>query len=113
MADLGETIIEFDEKEGVLKISGISMMEDALDFYSETKNKIDNYYLKSSSKLTIEFELTYFNSSSAKQFIQILTKLEGDMGAVIWKYPIDHIIMHDRGKELEILVDVPFDFIAI
>ena len=113
MADFGDTIIDFDNEKGLLKISGISMMEDALEFYSETKNKIDSYLSSSTTKLTIEFELTYFNSSSAKQFIQILTKLEDNNGAAIWKYPKDHSIMHDRGKELEILVDVPFEFIAI
>ena len=103
MTDFGDTIIEVNEEKGVLKISGISMMEDALEFYKETKNKIDKYFSNSSSKLTIEFELTYFNSSSAKQFIQILTKIEGNKGNAIWKYPKDHSIMHDRGKELEIL----------
>ena len=110
MVEFGATIIEFDEKEGILKISGISMMEDALDFYAETKNKIDNYFSSNSSSLIIEFELTYFNSSTAKQFIQILTKLESNKGTAIWKYPKDHSIMYDRGKELEILVDVPFEF---
>ena len=43
----------------------------------------------------------------------ILTKLEENKGNAIWKYPKDHSIMHDRGKELEILVDVPFEFIAV
>ena len=113
MADFGDTIIEFNKDKGLLKISGISMMEDALEFYVETKSKIDGFLSSSATNLTIEFELTYFNSSSAKQFIQILTKLEGDKGNAIWKYPKDHSIMHDRGKELEILVDVPFEFIAI
>ena len=113
MADFGETIIEFNKDKGVLKIAGISMMEDALEFYNETKKKVDDYFKVSNTKLIIEFELAYFNSSSAKQFIQILTKLEDGNGSAVWKYPKDHSIMHDRGKELEILVDVPFKFIAI
>ena len=113
MGDFGDTNIDFNKEKGHLKISGISMMEDSLEFYKEIKNMIDEYLSNSSSKLTIEFELTYFNSSSAKQFIQILTKVEGNKGNAIWKYPKDHSIMHDRGKELEILVDVPFEFIAI
>ena len=47
------------------------------------------------------------------KFIQILSRLENNKGSAVWKYPKDHIIMHDRGKELEILLDVPFKFIPI
>ena len=113
MNEFSEPKIEKNETNGVVSISGISMMEDALDYYKDTKSKIDDYFSNFNSKLTIEFELTYFNSSSAKQFIQILTKIEGNKGSVIWKYPKDHSIMYDRGKELEILVDVPFKFIEV
>ena len=85
----------------------------SLGFYAETKNKIDNYLLSHSCLVTVEFELTYFNSSSAKQFIQILSRLENNRGSVLWKYPKDNTIMEDRGKELEILLDVPFEFIPV
>jgi|TARA_B110000495_G_C22978020_1_gene574635 hypothetical protein len=109
--DFDQTTVNFDEKTGNLKISGISMMEDSLGFYAETKNKIDTFFSNHSSSITVEFELTYFNSSSAKQFIQILSRLENNKGNVLWKFPKDNTIMEDRGKELEILLDVPFKFI--
>ena len=35
-------------------------------------------YLNSNKALVIDFELNYFNSSSAKQFIQLISKLEDD-----------------------------------
>ena len=108
-----QTSVNFDEKTGSLKIAGISMMEDSLEFYAETKNKIDAYFLNNSSSITAEFELTYFNSSSAKQFIQILSRLENNKGNVLWKFPEGNSIMEDRGKELEILLDVPFKFIPV
>jgi len=108
-----QTSVHFDEENGSLRIAGISMMEDSLGFYAETKNKIDAYLLNSNSSVTVEFELTYFNSSSAKQFIQILSRLENNRGSVLWKYPKDNTIMEDRGKELEILLDVPFKFIPV
>lgn len=111
--DFDQTTVNFDDETGYLKISGISMMEDSLEFYAETKNKIDAYFLDHSNPITVEFELTYFNSSSAKQFIQILSRLENSKGSVLWKYPKDNTIMEDRGKELEILLDVPFKFIPV
>ena len=110
MGNFGETLINLDNQDNILSISGISMMEDAIDFYKDVKDQIDNYFKTKHQLLTIVFELSYFNSSSAKQFIQLLSKLEGGKGKAIWKYPKDHIIMYDRGRELEILVDVPFEF---
>lgn len=112
MNEFSEPTINFDET-GIVSISGISMMEDAMDFYQPTKDWMDNF-LSSNSSITIDFNLNYFNSSSAKQFIQILSKLENDKinGKVLWNYPNDHIIMFDRGKELEAIVDVPFEFIG-
>ena len=115
MEEFIDPVIEFKEKNRTVKISGVSMMEDALEFYKECKNWIDDYLNSNSDPLIIEFELTYFNSSTAKQFIQILSKLEdgNNKGKAVWKYPKDHIIMYDRGKELEALVDVPFEFIEL
>ena len=112
MNDFSEPTIDFEDS-GSISISGISMMEDAMDFYQPTKDWIDNF-LSTNKTITIDFNLNYFNSSSAKQFIQILSKLEDDKinGKVIWNYPNDHIIMFDRGKELEAILDVPFEFIG-
>lgn len=113
MNEFSEPKIEKNETNGVVSISGISMMEDAMDFYKPLKDWVDDY-LKSNNNLVIDFELNYFNSSSAKQFIQIISKLEEDEyeGKIIWKYPNDHIIMYDRGKELEAILDVPFEFVG-
>ena len=113
MDNFDQLTVSFDEETGNLRIAGISMMEDSLGFYAETKNKIDNDLLNHSWSVTVEFELTYFISSSAKQFIQILSRLKNNRGSVLWKYPKDNIIMEDRGKELEILLEVPFKFIPI
>ncbi len=113
MENFGETIINLDKEINTLKISGISMMEDAIDFYKDVKQTIEKFITTEKNQLTIEFELSYFNSSSAKQFIQILSIIENGKGKAVWKYPKDHKIMYDRGRELEILVDVPFEFIGI
>lgn len=113
MNEFSEPNISKDANNGVVSFSGISMMEDAMDFYKPLKEWIGQH-LKSKKELVIEFELNYFNSSSAKQFIQLISILEDDQyhGKVIWKYPNDHVNMYDRGKELEAILDVPFEFIV-
>ena len=83
--------------------SGISMMEDAMDFYKPLKEWIDQH-LKSKKELVIEFELNYFNSSSAKQFIQLISILEDDQyhGKVIWKYPMIMLTCMIEEKSLKL-----------
>ena len=115
MEGIGEPSISLNEERGELNISGVSMMENTLEYYREIKDKVDVFIEQDALPLTVIFELTYFNSSTAKQFIQLLSKLEGaeKPHKVIWKYPNDHSVMHDRGRELEVLVDVPFEYVAI
>lgn len=115
MESLGEPIINLNSDEGTLTIAGVSMMENTIDYYQDTKNQLADYLLYKKSPITVIFELTYFNSSTAKQFIQLLSKLEDSEKEhkVVWKYPNSHSVMHDRGRELEILVDVPFEYVAI
>lgn len=115
MDGISEPIIVLNEEQGLLTISGISMMENTLEYYREIKEKVDDFISQGDTSLKVEFELTYFNSSTAKQFIQLLSILEGSDHShkVIWKYPSDHSVMHDRGRELEVLVDVPFEFVSV
>ncbi|MBT5402223.1 MAG: DUF1987 family protein [Crocinitomicaceae bacterium] len=115
MESLGEPIINLNSDEGTLLIAGVSMMENTIDYYQDIKNQLAEYLLYKKTSITVIFELTYFNSSTAKQFIQLLSKLEDSEKEhkVVWKYPTSHSVMLDRGRELEILVDVPFEYVAI
>ena len=63
MNEFSEPTINKDDSNGVVSISGISMMEDAMDFYKPLKEWTDQY-LNSNKALVIDFELNYFNSSS-------------------------------------------------
>ncbi len=114
MNEFNEPKVEKDISNGTLSISGISMMEDAMSFYKPIKEWVGEY-LESSASITLDFNLEYFNSSSAKQIIQLISKLEESnvTGKVIWKYPADEIILYERGKELEAILDVNFEFIEI
>ena len=41
MEGMGEPIISLSEEQGELNISGISMMENTLEYYREIKDKVD------------------------------------------------------------------------
>ena len=61
MNEFSEPTINKDDSNGVVSISGISMMEDAMDFYKPLKEWADQY-LNSNKALVIDFELNFEGS---------------------------------------------------
>ena len=114
MNEFKEPKVEKDFEKGIISISGISMMEDAMSFYNPLKLWVSEF-LAVSKSIIFDFNLEYFNSSSAKQLIQLISISEEDNfnGKVIWRYPNEESILHDRGKELEAILDVELEFIGL
>ncbi len=100
---------------GNMSITGRSLPENAEAFYKPLVDWVDRYVEsegKGRTQLTIELE--YFNSSSVKQILTILLKLEelhrqpGKEVQVVWSYNQDDELMEMKGREMESLVDLPF-----
>lgn len=100
---------------GTIAIRGRSLPENAELFYKPIIEWADQYVeqeAKAQTELTIELE--YFNSSSVKQILTLLLKLEelhrqeGKEVQVIWVYNQDDELMEMKGREMESLVDLPF-----
>ena len=108
--DLGPAISL--ETTGIVSISGKSRMEDASLYYQETHEWVKNYINEGNTALTVRINLTYFNSSSAKQLLKLLMLLDESniQGKVIWFYPTVNDILLERGQELEIMLDLPFEY---
>ncbi len=98
---------------GKIEISGKSMMEDAETFYGPIHTWVDAYIASNEGSFTIEFNLKYFNSSSAKQLLKMLMTIdeaEKLKAEVNWLHPAENDILLERGEELKIMVDLPFNF---
>lgn len=104
-------------------ISGASRPENAKTFYSpllnwltEYKTLLDSRKPELTSKpLTFIFKLEYFNSASAKVFIDILLELKeiGGKGHPIkveWHYDKRDEDMYDTGKEFSMAVGIKFHY---
>lgn len=63
------------DNNGSISISGKSMMEDASVFYNTVHDRL-NDHLKNNKSLTIKFDLSYFNSSSAKHILKLLMSVD-------------------------------------
>lgn len=97
---------------GKIIISGKSMMEDSSLYFGPCHTWISEYIDSKMGSLQIEIELNYFNSSSAKQLMKLLMKIDDSEidGKVIWIYPSENDVLLERGQELEIMLDLPFEY---
>jgi hypothetical protein len=110
--ELGPEIIL--DTSGSIRISGKSRMEDASLYYKEAHDWLAGYLNEMKTFLTISIDLSYFNSSSAKQLLKLLMSLDeaDSRGKVIWIYPENNDTLLERGRELEIMLDLPFEYKA-
>ncbi len=109
--------VDFSPKDGKLEISGRSLPENAEMFYQPLIDWIDSYLNFAPEETVLKIELEYFNSSSVKQILAILIKLEelrfkGKDVVVIWSYNEDDELMEMKGRELESIVELPFNLVS-
>jgi hypothetical protein len=115
-----EVILDPEKK--IYKISGESRPSDVREFY----DKIISWLIDFRQDLTksndheepvdFSFNLEYFNSSSSKMVLDICKilsdlKLNGFNVTIKWCYDQEDIDMLDAGKELSIIVKVPFEYV--
>lgn len=106
--------IILDSVNNVFEISGRSIPEDSATFYKPILEWIDQYGAKPNPKTNFVFNLEYFNTSSSKLILDILTKLEalqknGNDLVIVWCYREDDEDMQDAGQEYSELVQIPFE----
>ena len=98
-----EVLFDFDNNH--LKISGESYPEDAMEFYNPILDSLDAYLENlGSGNCRFDFELIYFNSSSAKVIMMLMDKLDeaaenGGLVEVYWYYDAEDDTMEELGEE--------------
>jgi hypothetical protein len=114
--------VVFDPDKSVFEISGESRPADVGTFYGEILRWWDEYSLlllksqQSTDPIVINFDLEYFNSSSAKYILDFckqvaLIRSKGKMIEVKWKYEEDDIDILEAGKEMSRIAKLPFEFV--
>lgn len=109
--------VSLNAQEGLLEITGRSLPENAEVFYQPVLDWVKAYTKSAPQKTTVKIELEYFNSSSVKQVLSLLISLEelyrsGKEVTVIWSYNEDDELMEMKGRELESIIELPFNLIA-
>lgn len=117
----------FHPKENKYEISGESRPESVREFFQPILEWIDNYskeiktfdeQAKKAQTITIHFKLEYFNSSSAKYFLDIIKSILSGFYAngievkIFWHFEEGDEDMQEAGEELSHMVKYPFKYIA-
>ena len=108
--------ISLDSDKGKIEILGNSLPEDVLGFYSPVIKWVEAYVQNPNPKTEIHIKLSYFNSSSSKSILDILSLFEElvDLNLsveVIWHYLDLDEDMLSTGKEFESMLKMPFQFV--
>ena len=109
--------VDFNFQSGVLEIEGESYHEYTMEFFQPIFNWLEEYLAESGRKVTLNFRMSYFNTSSSRRFLEILTMLEdyqndkdGDV-TVNWYYEENDVDMLESGEEYSDDVDLNFNLI--
>lgn len=111
--------IDLDPETGILEISGESYHEYTTEFFKPVFEWLEEYLKTPSREVTMNFKMTYFNTSSSRRFIEVLTMLEdyhknnGGNVVVNWYYEENDIDMLESGEEYAEDVDLDFNLIPI
>jgi len=105
--------IMLDKGNQIFEISGRSLPEDSAEFYKPVLEWIATYAKQPNASTDFVFKLEYFNTSSSKLILDILSALEDIKGMKIeWCYLEDDEDMEEAGKEFSELVEIPFEYKA-
>ena len=111
-------LINFDPDEGMLEMRGRSSPENAIQFYQEIIETLDNYVDKGSGGFTASFAFEYFNTSSSKCLFDMFKRMvkirdSGKDLIINWFYEEFDEDMMEAGEDYSDLLDLEFNFIEI
>ncbi len=98
------------------ELGGRSIPEDSVGFYKPILDWIDAYGASPNSKTEFKFELEYFNTSSSKNILELLKKLETIFNNnhnvhITWYYDEDDEDMEETGEDYKALLSVPLELV--
>lgn len=103
--------VKLDKSAGVFEISGRSLPEDTVTFYTPVMDWIRKYANEPNPTTDFAIKLDYFNTASSKLILDILKMLAEIKGVkILWYSMEDDEEVADAGEEFSEQVDVPFVF---
>lgn len=112
-----EPEIILDKAKNIIRFLGTSIPEDPDKLFKPVMNWVNQYVESPNPETKLEFRMDYYNSSTARFFVEMLEKFEElneKTGTVkiIWNYKKDDVVMQERGEDLQAIIKIPFEFIT-
>jgi hypothetical protein len=103
---------------GTILIKGRSIHENVTDFFEPVEDWISEYISAPADITSVDLNLEYFNSASAKVFIHLLQKisyvtLKRKKFVINWYYEDGDDDILERGEYFASVLDVRFNFIKL
>jgi len=103
---------------GIIRIKGRSIHENVTDFFESIEDWISEYITVPADITSVDLNLEYFNSASAKVIIHILQKityvtLKHKKFIFNWYYEDGDDDILERGEYFASVLDVRFNFIKL
>lgn len=110
--------IRFDFSWGILEIKGVSIPEYPAEYYRPLMDAISRYAKKTKETTTVNFSLKYFNSSSARSLLNIISAFKSIVHSsskiiVNWYYDMADEDQLETVKDLEDLSGIKFNYIGV
>jgi hypothetical protein len=89
---------------GTVSIVGKSYPENTFEFYAPVMEWLGTYFEEGNKKLTLNMEITYFNSSSSKLFFDMFDLLDennSDELVINWIYDEDNESALEAGEDFK------------
>ncbi|MFO8235241.1 MAG: DUF1987 domain-containing protein [Bacteroidales bacterium] len=107
--------IYLNKNEGVIKLKGRSIPENAKELYYPIIEWTENYIKSSSSKTNLIFQLEYFNTASSKMIFELINTLkitldQGKKLNIEWHYMEDDDDILDSGETFQEISGLDFNF---
>jgi hypothetical protein len=109
--------IKLDDTNGEVWITGESYHEYTQEVFQPVFKWFEDYTQKTGKKLTLNFKMNYFNTSSARIFLELMRiaenyaqKKKGKV-QVNWYYEEEDMDMLDSGEKYKQDVKIPFNLI--
>ena len=106
--------VEFIDAPLSMAISGRSIPENSIEFYSPLMNWVDEHLSANNGPIEISIRLEYLNTSSSKCLMDLLKRVEKAKvnASVLWYYEEEDEDMLEVGEDYDAIIDLPFRLIA-
>ncbi len=104
--------------DGIIRIRGRSIHENVAEFFAPVEDWITQYIINPANVTSVDMNLEYCNSASAKVLIHMLQKityvaLKDKKFIFNWYYEEGDDDILERGEYFASILDVPFNFIKL